>query len=112
MNATLNPLAPDFIYDAMRKVGTARAIDKAGKKWVIEFHDRHEDDRMSIVVIGAEESQRLTVGEEDFLFTDNTVRIQGVPQLVAFMHPVYIKKLRGFTRGNIPTPDVAGPTLP
>lgn len=112
MDATLNPLAPDFMYDAMRKVGTARATDKLGNRWIIEFHERHDDDRMSIVVTGPEGSQALIVSEDDFIFTDNTVRIVGVPQLIGFMHPVYVRKMRGFTRGNIPTPDIAGPTLP
>ena len=113
MIATLDPLNPQFMYDAVRKVGTGRATDKEGKQWLIEFHGRHDDDRMDVVVKGPDGAQqKLVVGEEDFVFTDNTVSIAGVPQLHAFMHPVYLKKMRGFTRGNVPTPDIAGPSLP
>jgi hypothetical protein len=113
MNATLDPMNPQFIYDAIRKVGTGRATDKAGNEWVVEFRDRHDDDRMSIFIMGPNGyANALTVGEEDFVFTDNTFRVAGAPELVGFMHPVYLRKMRGFTRGNIPTPDIAGPSLP
>lgn len=113
ITASLDALNPQFIYDAKRKVGTGTAMDKDGQQWLIEFHKRHDDDRMSILVIGpGAEKHELTVAEEDFVFSDNTVRINGVPGLVAFMHPVYLKKMRGFTRGNVPTPDIAGESLP
>jgi hypothetical protein len=113
MIATLDPLNPQFMYDAIRKVGTGHARDKDGKHWLIEFHKRHDDDRMSIVVQGPDgKKQELVVSEDDFVFTDNTVRVAGVPQMVGFMHPVYLKKMRGFTRGNVPTPDIAGTSLP
>jgi hypothetical protein len=113
MSAMLDTLKPQFIYDAVRKVATGRAADAAGKPWLIEFHERHDDDRMSISVRTPEgATHRLLVAEHDFLFTDNTVSIGGVPGMRAFMHPVYLKKMRGFTRGNVPTPDIAGATLP
>jgi hypothetical protein len=113
MSALLDTLNPQFIYDAVRKVGTGRGVDKAGKAWMIEFHERHDDDRMSIVVQDADGTKhRLLVAEEDFTFSDNTVSVAGVPQMRVFMHPVYLKKMRGFTRGNVPTPDIAGRSLP
>ncbi len=113
MIATLDPLNPQFMYDAIRKVGTGRATGTDGQTWLIEFHQRHADDSMSIVVASPNGAkQELVVSEDDFLFTDNTISIKGVPNLRAFMHPVYLKKMRGFTRGNVPTPDIAGPSLP
>jgi hypothetical protein len=113
MIATLDPLNPQFMYDAVRKVGTGRAKGRDGDEWMIEFHGRDSDDRMSIVVFGPDgKRQELQVAEEDFTFTDNTVCIAGVPAMRGFMHPVYLKKMRGFTRGNVPTPDIAGPSLP
>lgn len=113
ITAALDPMNPQFIYDAIRKVGTGRATDKEGGAWLIEFHKRHDDDRMSIVVKGPDGATHdLVVAEEDFIFTDNTVSVAGVAKMRAFMHPVYLKKMRGFTRGNMPTPDIAGPSLP
>jgi hypothetical protein len=115
ITASLDTMNPQFIYDAKRKVGTGFAVDKEGNQWLIEFHKRHDDDSMSLVVIGPGiegPQHKVTVAEDDFTFTDNTVRIAGVPKLHGFMHPVYLKKMRGFTRGNVPTPDIAGSTLP
>ncbi|MGD9946530.1 MAG: hypothetical protein AB7L76_18100 [Burkholderiaceae bacterium] len=113
MIATLDPLNPQFMYDARRKVGTGRATDKDGGAWIIEFHGRDAEDRMTIRVAAPDgKLTELLVSEDDFAFSDNTVQIAGVPGLRGFMHPVYLKKMRGFTRGNVPTPDLAGSTLP
>lgn len=113
MNATLDPLNPQFMYDAKRKVGTGRGTDRQGNQWILEFRERHDDDRMTILITGPGGAEhRVTVSEDDFVFTDNAVRLSAVPEMHIFMHPVYLKKMRGFTRGNVPTPDIAGPSLP
>jgi len=103
----------DFIYDAIRKVGVAQGTDTADGRWMVEFVARHADDSMSVVVSPpGGGSIEVTLAEDDFQFTDNTVTVGGIAGATFFMNPVYVKKLRGFTRGNIPTPDIAGPTLP
>lgn len=113
MNAMLDPLNPQFMYDARRKVGTGRGTDRQGNQWVLEFTARGDDDRMAVTVTDPQGGKhRVTVSEEDFVFSDNTVRLSAVPQMHIFMHPVYLKKMRGFTRGNVPTPDIAGSSLP
>lgn len=113
VTAELDTLNPQFIYDAVRKVGTGRARDTNDKEWLIEFHGRRDDDSMDVQVILPDgKVQKLLVTEDDFVFTDNKVRIKGVDGFVGFMHPVYLRKMRGFTRGNVPTPDIAGSTLP
>lgn len=113
ITAELDTLNPQFIYDAMRKVGTGRATDIDGNEWLIEFIERHQDDSMDVEVRKPDGNiQKLKVTEDDFVFSDNKVRIQGVEGFEGFMHPVYLRKMRGFTRGNVPTPDIAGPTLP
>jgi hypothetical protein len=113
MIATLDPLNPQFMYDAKRKVGTGRGKDGAGKEWIIEFLQRDDDDRMTVLVTGPGGiEKRAVVSEDDFTFSDNTVRLSAVPEMRVFMHPVYLRKMRGFTRGNVPTPDIAGESLP
>lgn len=113
VTAALDPLNPQFIYDAIRKVGTGRARDIDDKEWLIEFTARDSDDRLSIRITRPDgEVQKLVVTEDEFIFSDNKVRIKGVDGFEGFMHPVYLRKMRGFTRGNIPTPDIAGPSLP
>ena len=101
----------DFIYDAIRKVATARGRDGEERSWTLEFVDRDADDVMEVVISGPDSSgERRRLTEDDFTFTDNTVTLAAATTL--FMNPIYIRKLRGFTRGNIPTPDIAGPSLP
>jgi hypothetical protein len=102
-----------FIYDAIRKIGVGRGTDADGRAWTIEFHARHADDTMAVVVRDPDGGARsLTVSEDDFTFGDGTVALRGLPGVTLRMDPIYVKKLRGFTRGNIPTPDIAGPSLP
>jgi RNA polymerase sigma factor (sigma-70 family) len=36
----------------------------------------------------------------------------GQVETILTMQPLYMKKLSGFTRGNIPTPDIPWPSLP
>ena len=107
------PAPPEFIYDAVRKMGVARGAGHDGRAWTLEFHERHADDSMTIVVVAPDgATRRLTATEDDFSFGDETVTLRGAPAPTLRMTSVYLKKLRGFTRGNIPTPDVPGPSLP
>lgn len=103
----------DFLYDAIRKVGIARGQDANKRRWTLEFTARRDDDTMEIAISApGRAAKKVVLGEDDFSFTDNTVTVKGVDGATLFMNPIYVKKLRGFTRGNIPTPDIAGPTLP
>ena len=107
------PVSVEFIYDAIRKVAVARGTDGAGQPWTLEFRARHDDDSMTVVVREPGGKERtLTVTDEDFVFGDGRVSLRPVPDTTLTMQPLYMKKLRGFTRGNIPTPDIPGPSLP
>ena len=107
------PASAQFIYDALRKVAVARGTDAAGHVWTLEFRARHDDDSMLVVVRdpGGEE-RTLTLTDDDFVFDEGHVVLQRAPNTTLAMPPLYLKKLRGFTRGNIPTPDIPGPSLP
>jgi hypothetical protein len=105
--------APEFIYDAIRKVAVARAVGPGGAAWTLEFHERHADDSMTLVIVAPDgTSRRLVATEDDFGFIEDGVTLRALSGLTLRMTPIYLRKLRGFTRGNIPTPDVAGPSLP
>jgi hypothetical protein len=68
---------------------------------------------MTVVVREAGGEERtLTLTDDDFVFGDGRVSLRPVPETILTMPPLYMKKLRGFTRGNIPTPDIPGPSLP
>ncbi len=92
------PTMPEFVYDAARKIAIARG---AGA------------DSMAVIVCDPTGAPRqLRVSEDDFTFEEGTVRLRPTPDVELRMPPLYVKKLRGFTRGNIPTPDIPGPSLP
>ncbi len=104
---------PAFIYDAVRKVAVARGTAPDGRAWTLEFLERRPDDSMAILCRDpAGATRSLTVSEDDFTFTTEAVGVRGLPDVVLHMPTLYLKKLRGFTRGNIPTPDIPGPSLP
>ena len=108
MSAVIAPTP--FIYDALRKVAVAHGTAADGQTWIIEIRGRHDDDAMTVVLRDPKGSERtLTLTDEDFSFGDGSVSVAGI---TLSMPTLYMKKLRGFTRGNIPTPDVAGPSLP
>jgi hypothetical protein len=99
-----------FMYDALRKIATARGATADGKEWTLEFHARHDDDSMTVIMRDPNGAERtLMLIDADFTFGEGSVSVAGV---TLSMTPLYMKKLRGFTRGNIPTPDIAGPSLP
>jgi len=105
--------SPEFIYDALRKVAVVRGTSRDGAAWTIEFLERNEDDSMEVVVHEPSGGTRkLTVTESDFVFARDAVTVRCLPAVELCIHPIYMAKLRGFTRGNIPTPDIPGPSLP
>ena len=113
MTVVVPPATTEFYYDALHKVAVARAVATDGEAWTLEFRQRHDDDSMSVVVREPSGTQRaLTLTESDFTFADGTVTLRPLPAVLLRMQPLYLKKLRGFTRGNIPTPDIPGPSLP
>jgi hypothetical protein len=109
MSASAAP-ATQFIYDALRKVAVAHGTAADGQTWVLEIRGRHDDDSMTAALRNPNGSERtLTLTDADFVFGEASVSVAGI---TLSMTPLYMKKLRGFTRGNIPTPDIAGPSLP
>jgi hypothetical protein len=113
MSVATPPASTEFFYDALRKVAVARGTAADGQAWTLEFRSRHDDDSMNVVLREPSGKERvLTVTDADFAFGESSVTLAPVPALTLTMQPLYVKKLRGFTRGNIPTPDVPGPSLP
>jgi hypothetical protein len=113
MSAGAPPAAAEFIYDALRKVAVGRGTGADGQAWTLEFTSRQDDDSMTVVLREPSGKERtLTLTDDDFVFGDDSVSLRPVPGITLRMQPLYMKKLRGFTRGNIPTPDIPGPSLP
>jgi hypothetical protein len=106
----MSATATEFIYDALRKVAVAHGTAADGQTWILEIRSRHDDDSMTVVLRDPKGGERtLTLTDAEFVFGESRVTVAGATLSMA---PLYMKKLRGFTRGNIPTPDLAGPSLP
>lgn len=101
-----------FIYDARNKVGVLRGPAGDGEL-VVRLVERHEDDSHT-AVISTEEAEGFSFNlrEEDVSFSEDGRVILQLPQVELRVDPVYCRKFKSFTRGNYPTPDVAGKTLP
>lgn len=101
-----------FIYDASVGVGVVRGGDRTGRvRHHLEIVERTEEDAHVIVVrTDGESGLRFTVTEDDVEYTDTTIRVR-VPVLEFHVGPVYVRKVKAFLRGNVPTPDIAGETL-
>jgi len=113
MSVGAAPATTEFIYDALRKVAVARGTAADGQAWILEIRSRHDDDSMTVVLRDPKGGERtLTLTDADFIFGESSVSLRPLPEIALQMTPLYMKKLRGFTRGNIPTPDIAGPSLP
>lgn len=102
-----------FIYDARRKVATLRGQSRdGGAEIVIELVERHDDDSHTArLFTEADAGFMFRLTEDDIAFTDSSVRLR-LPETEIYLDPVYVRKFKAFTRGNVPTPDVAGETLP
>ena len=113
MSAGTPSAAAEFIYDALRKVAVARGAGADGQPWTLELHSRQDDDSMTVVLRAPSGKERtLTLTDDDFVFGEGSVSLRTVPAITLQMQPLYMEKLRGFTRGSIPTPDIPGPSLP
>lgn len=100
-----------FMYDARRKVATLRGHNRTtGEPLVIELIERRDDDSHT-ARLGGEDGTVFHLREQDLTFTASSVQIRE-PAVELYLDPVYLRKFRAFTRGNVPTPDIAGETLP
>lgn len=103
-----------FLYDAKAKRVYVRApAVGGGPVWRLEFSEHYEDDSR-LVRLSAEGRPEavLRMSEADFEFTDRTVRLRRPVAVELAMDLVHLKKFRGYLRGNVPTPDIPGPSLP
>lgn len=100
-----------FIFDAKAKVAVLRGT-AGDDKLVFRLVHRHDDDSHTVVVAtDGEDGLVFHLTEDALSFDGDRVRIR-IPELELTLDPVYARKFRAFTRGNYPTPDIAGETLP
>jgi hypothetical protein len=101
-----------FIYDADQRVGRLVASDRSGQsRIVLELLSREDDDSyVATVRTDGENEFKLLLNDEHFVYRDNVVELH-LPMIELAMDPVYVRKVKAFMRGNVPTPDIAGRTI-
>jgi hypothetical protein len=102
----------DFIYDAAQKKAILWGKTENGADARLELLRRNEDDSHdAVLLVGNKESGRFVLREDDVEYLKGGLRLKQ-PSVYILVDDVSAAKFRGFTKGNIPTPDVPSDSLP
>ena len=103
---------PGFIYDAKQKKAVLSGKTEDGSEVEVELIHRNDDDsHEAFLKVGDKEKVRFVLREEDVEYLQDKIRLKQ-PSVSILVDSVSAAKFRGFTMGNIPTPDIPGDSLP
>jgi len=78
----------------------------------LELVRRNEDDSHDAVLkVGDKEKSRFLLREEEVRYFPDKIQLWDPPMEI-LVDSVSAAKFRGFTKGNIPTPDIPADSLP
>jgi hypothetical protein len=110
--ALLGEFGANFIYDAKQKKAVLAGSDDDGKELTLELIRRNDDDSHdAILKVAGNETARFVLREDDVLYLPDGIQLER-PAIRMIVDRVAMEKFRGFTKGNIPTPDVPADSLP
>jgi hypothetical protein len=102
----------DFIYDAAQKKAVLWGKTENGAEARLELVHRNDDDSHdAVLLIGNRETGRFVLREDDVEYLEDGFRLKQPPVKI-LVDGVSTAKFRGFTKGNIPTPDIPSDSLP
>lgn len=102
----------DFIYDAKEKKAVLCGRARDGAEMRLELVRRNDDDSHDAVLkVGGQEKKRFGLKEDEVTYSQDRIRLLG-PSIEILVDDVSAAKFRGFTKGNIPTPDIPSDSLP
>jgi hypothetical protein len=102
----------DFIYDAARKKAVLWGKTETGAEAQLELIRRNDDDSHdAVLLVSNKESSRFVLGEDDVEYLKDGFRLKQLAVKI-LVDGVSAAKFRGFTKGNIPTPDIPSDSLP
>jgi hypothetical protein len=102
----------DFIYDAAQKKAILWGKTENGAKAQLELLRRNDDDSHdAVLLVGNKETSRFVLREDDVEYIEDGFRLKQLAVKI-LVDGVSAAKFRGFTKGNIPTPDVPSDSLP
>jgi hypothetical protein len=110
--ALLAEFGANFIYDAKQKKAVLAGTTDDGKELVIELVRRNDDDSHdAVLIVAGNETARFVLREDDVAYLPDGIQLEQ-PAIRMIVDRVAKAKFRGFTQGNIPTPDVPADSLP
>jgi|GEM_PF-2093219 hypothetical protein len=102
----------DFIYDAKQKKAILWGKTENGAEAQLELIRRNEDDSHdAVLIVGNKENDKFVLREEDVEYLNDGFRLKQLAVKI-LVDQVSAAKFRGFTKGNIPTPDIPSDSLP
>lgn len=102
----------DFIYDAAQKKAILWGKTDHGVEVQLELIRRNDDDSHdALLMVGKKEKNKFVLREEEVEYLNGGIQLKQ-PSVKIVVDAVSAAKFRGFTKGNIPTPDIPSDSLP
>jgi len=109
---TREEFGANFIYDAAQKKAILWGKTEDGAEAQIELIRRNEDDSHdAVLLVGKKEISRFVLREDEVEYVEGGLRLNA-PSMQILVDDVSAAKFRGFTKGNVPTPDIPSDSLP
>jgi hypothetical protein len=101
-----------FIYDAAQKKAILWGKTGNGIEVQLELLRRNDDDSHdALLMVGKKEKSRFVLREDEVEYLHDEIQLKQ-PSVKIVVDAVSAAKFRGFTKGNIPTPDIPSDSLP
>lgn len=101
-----------FIYDAAQKKAILWGKTESGAEVQLELIRRNDDDSHdAVLAVGKQESKEFVLREDEVEYLHGGIELKQ-PAIKIIIDDVSAAKFRGFTKGNIPTPDIPSDSLP
>jgi len=101
-----------FIYDAAQKKAILWGKTDSGVEVQLELVCRNDDDSHdAVLAVGKQENRKFVLREDEVEYFNDGIQLKQ-PAVKIVVDDVSAAKFRGFTKGNIPTPDIPSDSLP
>ena len=100
-----------FIYDAAQKKAILWGTTDSGAEVQLELLRRNEDDSHDAFLMVGKNETEFVLRENEVEYLEGSIRLKQ-PAVKILVDTVSAAKFRGFTKGNIPTPDIPSDSLP
>jgi hypothetical protein len=100
-----------FIYDAAQKKAILWGKTGNGIEVQLELLRRNDDDSHDALLMVGKKKSRFVLREDEVEYLHGEIQLKQ-PSVKIVVDGVSAAKFRGFTKGNIPTPDIPSDSLP